>query len=292
MVQIVLLSSDLLVNTEAFSTPSITRDLGTGAITVPYNYYNGIYGKANFQLQSLVFPPNQTKKKMALSSFRGTFLQMTTEQYYNNHLLVKSTDGTVVKNYLFEPRWFETIADYVTYLNTICAPDLNFTYNNPTAVPTYNPPYWDNSVGKCEINALVGGAFDGKQWYIDFDRTSINRSLGFDLGRTPTINSTLESLLSNSVFTTKSIGKIFMSFQVGTKSFTNSRTPLTYLVYTEGDSTTNLPASSLSFNVNKDFAQYINIDTSQFNQLVVSLYDEYNNIITLHGHYSIILDVE
>lgn len=298
MVQIVLLTSDLIVNTEAFVTPTIIRNnLGTtGDLVVPYDYYNALYGKAVFQLQSLVFPIGQTKKKMSLNSFRGSFLQMTTEKFYNNHLLVKSTDGTVVRNYVFEPRWFETVADFVTYLNdpTICGNDLLFIYNDATTVDPYagGLPGWNNAVGKCEIRAVVGGAFDGKQWFIEFDTTSIGRPLGFQLGATPVINGTTQALIGNDVFTTKSIGRIFMSLQVGSKSYTNSRTPLTYLVYTEGDAGENIPARTLSFNVNKDFAQSITIDTSQFNQLVVSLYDEYHNIIQLHGNYSFVLDVE
>lgn len=297
MVQIVLLTSDLIINTEAFVTPTITRNVSNNQITVPYDYYNALYGKAVFQLQSLVFPPGQTRKKMSLNSFRGSFLQMTTEKFYNNHLLVKSTDGTVSKNYVFDPRYFNTVQDFIAYLNIMCD-DLIFTYNDPSNVPPVVAPpdpaaaYWNNAVGKCEIQAKPTKSFDGKDWYIDFDTTSIGRPLGFQLGKTPVINSTTHSLISNDVCTKKSIGKIFMSLQVGSKSYTNSRTPLTYLVYTEGDSTVNAPAASLSFNVNKDFAQSITIDTSQFNQLVVSLYDEYHNIIQLHGNYSFVLDVE
>lgn len=65
MVQIVLLTSDLIVNTEAFVTPTIIRNnLGTtGDLVVPYDYYNALYGKAVFQLQSLVFPIGQTKRR-------------------------------------------------------------------------------------------------------------------------------------------------------------------------------------------------------------------------------------
>jgi len=286
MVQLILSSSSLFQNSTNVITPTIIKNNGSGALSVPYNYYDQIYGKAKFDLNSLVFSDDKQTRRMYLKSFRGTYLQMTTEKNYNNHLWVNNvTDGTVT-NYVFEPKLFKDVPDFVTYLNSVCV-DLVISWNDPSITPqNYN-----QAVDKCVITAKVGGALDGKIWNIDFDEKSINRSLGFDLGVTPNINPG-ESLVSNTPFTVESIGRIYLSLQVGTKAYSNGRSPVSFIVYVQGTNLDNTPAKSLSFNSNTDFEQHIEITSSQFNQLVVSILDEYGNIVYLGGHYSMVYEIE
>lgn len=281
MVQIVLSSSSLPINTESYESPSIIQ---TGAnYIVPYDYYDMIYGKAVYSIPTISFPgPQGVTRRMRLKTFKGTYFQMTTEKKYNNNLILHNVTDNTTTVYQFEPKIFDSVTDYVTYLNLTCL-DLTFAYNDPNT----NPEVYGIAAGKCVITHND----PTKEWYLYFDSRSINRSLGFDLGKTPNVPPG-SSLVSNTSFTLSSIGRIYMSLQVGTKSFTNARSFLSYIVYVEGINLENTPAKSLSFNENNQFQQYIDINTSQFNQIVVSLYDEFNNIVYLHGHYNFVLEIE
>jgi len=286
MVQIVLSSSSLPVNTESQVSPCIIE---SGAnVTVPYNYYDSIYGRAVYTIPSFTFPDYNANRKMRLKSFRGTFLELTNEKYYNNEIILHNLTSNTKFAFQMPPALYNDITTYAADLTTVCdanagADGLTFEYVDPTT----NPQNDGIKTAKCKITNKNAG----EEWRLFFSRRSFNRSLGFDLGFTP-ICPAGGSLISNTPFTITSIGRIYMSLQIGTKSFTNAVVSTSYIVYVSGPSLENTPAKSLSFNESSDFPQHIDINTSQFNQLVVSLYDEFGNIIYLNGHYSLILEIE
>lgn len=295
MVQIILSSASLEINRANRTNPSfIGDDQIPPNYSFPTQFYNFIYGNAVYSLPSLSLNANMPQvRRLKLKSFRGNYIQLTNERYYNNHMVVENvTDGTF-QDYVFPPRKFASVADYVTALNTE-VPDLIFTYNDPNTVP--DPSIYGDRVDRVEITANPAGSLLNKSFRLFFDSTSINRSLGFDLGYTQVIPYGY-TLIGNYSFTVNSIAKLFISLNIGSKSYTNINSAITYIIYIDSLSNpiidnTAAKGQNITFNDNLTFDQYIDIQGSQFNQIVVSIRDEYGNVVYLNGHYNLVLEIE
>jgi hypothetical protein len=288
MVQLILSSASLEINQNLFITPSyisVPDPLNPGNFIerVPYDYLNKLYGSANFKLNTVITKPGA--KKLRLKAFKATYVQMTNEKYYNNHLTYENiTDNTIVR-YNFPVQKFNDEDDYITYLNATCT-DLNFVLNDGT-LP--NPNLLGDKITRVTVNHVD----PTKEWRFLWDGQSISRSMGFDLGATYTVPPG-GKITGLTPFTCESIGKLFISLQVGTKSFSNINNQCTYIVYAESFTRSTLSnyIDVINFVQNLEFDQYVEVTSSQYNNLIVSIYDEFGNIVYLNGHYTIILELD
>lgn len=288
MVQLILSSASLEINQNLFTTPSyisVPDPLNPGNFIdeVPYQYLNQLYGNANFKLNTVITKPGP--KKLRLKAFKATYVQMTNEKYYNNHLTYENITDNIIVRYNFPVQKFNDEADYITYLNATCT-DLNFVLNDGT-LP--NPNLLGDKITRVTVNHVD----PTKEWRFLFDGRSINRSMGFDLGATYNVPPG-GKITGLTPFTCESIGKLFISLQVGTKSFSNINNQCTYIVYAESftRSLVSNYIDIINFVQNLEFDQYVEVTSSQYNNLIVSIYDEFGNIIYLNGHYTIILELE
>jgi hypothetical protein len=286
MVQLILSSASLEVNQDLFTTPSYIsipdpNNPGDFIDQVPYNYMNMIYGNAPFKLNTVHV---NNVKKLKLKAFKATYIQFTNEKFYNNSLTYQNLTTNNIIVYKFPPQIFATDQDYITYLNATCT-DLNFVLND-ASLP--NPNLLGDKVGAVTINHVDPNV----EWRFLFDKSSINRSLGFDLGATEIIPPG-GKITGLTTFSTSSIGKLFISLQIGSKSYSNIRNQCTFIVYVESFLTEEDPfIDVVNFVENLQYEQYVDVTTSQYNQINVSIFDEYGNIVYLHGHYTIILELE
>lgn len=232
-----------------------------------------------FRCRFNINPISISKKKMFLKEIGFNYCILTLNESFNTHMKYYNiTDGTT-HNYVFTPQNFSNITDFIAYLNATCT-DLNFVYNsNPSAGDKYN------RITINHVNPL-------KSYRLIFDSKSIFRLLGFYFGTSSNIpaGSTVTGVYNA---TLTPIGTIYVSLGLPNTNLSNLGVSFDYIGVIEGGSDIEPIAFGQKVRIFefKSFTQYIDIKSTQFNQLYLSFYDAYANYVPLNSIYTLTFEL-
>lgn len=221
-------------------------------------------------------------KYLRLKNFNAGYNINTLCHNYNNNIQVENiTDGTI-NRYYFDVRLFQNITDLVAYLNTTpSAAEITYEYIDPTSTDS-------------ELAGRVRIRYNDhtKKWRLYFDEQSIFRPLGFQKGYTQEVNPTgalnpsyLCGIYAAGITT---ITTLLITFNLSQDNFSNTYSSYTFIVNAVLDP---VKGVIFSFNENSYFKQQIDLKSRQFNQIIVTFHDEFNNIVELNSFYEFILEL-
>lgn len=221
-------------------------------------------------------------KYLRLKNFNAGYNIPTLADTFNNNIIVKDiTNGTSIK-YTFGIRRFQVIGDLITYLNTVCAASLVFEYVDPAT----NDSYAAGSIRISHVDTTI-------YWQLEFNAQSIFRPLGFQPGLTdivppPSNPANPLYLIGNYIGGLTTIATILISINLSQNNFSNTTANYSFIVNAELGPTNGI---IFSFNENTYYRQQLELKSTQFNQIQISIHDEFNNVINLGSFYELILEL-
>jgi len=265
---------------------SANQNFNNPYLTSPYYYINGILPQKNPYYNAIynINPVSVTYKKLFFKEFSFNYGILTMNESFNNNMTFFNVNTGLYVKYIFEPQNFLSIADFITFLNTNC-PALNFVYHDPL---TGNPQVDLELTGRITINAVDPTV----SFQLFFDSKSIFRLLGFSFGTTPVIpvggnisgvyNATLEP-----------IGIIYLNIGLTSTNFSNLDVSFSFIVDVRGGDNGYVGIFNAKIKVleNMTFSQHIELKSTQFNQLKISLLDVYGNYVPLNSIYTLTMEL-
>lgn len=257
------------INSERFNTSNYN-------IQVP-SFIDNVDSNINpfFRAKFDINPLSVTRKKLYLKEFGFNYCILTLNKSFNTHLQYYNITDNLYVNYTFDPQNFDTQADFVTYLNATCT-DLNFVHNTNTLD--------GNKYGRITINHID----PTKSFRIIFDEKSIFRLLGFYFGTTQNVpaGSTITGVYN---FTLQPIGTIYINIGLPSVNLSNLGISFTYVAVV--GATINEFSQKIRIFEFESFSQYIDISSTQFNQMIISFEDAFGNFVPLNSIYTLTFEL-
>ena len=231
-------------------------------------YQNFVYG---------INPLSVVYKYCYFKEFGFNFCVLTLNESFNTNLTYFNITTGIKTVYFFQPQNFNTMADFITYLNTTCT-DLNFVYNDPST-PQINL----QKNGRITINNIAGDSFR-----LIFDSKSIFRLLGFYFGTTQDVPAGLGNEI-NGVYnaTLEPIGTMYLSISLPSTNLSNLFSSFNFILV--------IPRQPTEFGEkirifeNTTFSQRFRLFSTQFNQIKITINDAYGNYVPLNSIYTLTL---
>jgi len=223
-------------------------------------------------------PISIVKKKLLLKEISFNYSILPINESFNYRIGYRNVTDNIFGIYEFTPQAFNSITDMVTYLNTAC-PNLVFTYyNNVTDLHKYK---------KIDVKY----ADPTKKFQLILDSKSIFRLIGLYFGSTPVIDEG-QAILGEYQATLNPLDVFYLSVGLPSQNLSNLEITYNFVATLDGiEQDVSNFGKKIRIYEFKTFSQYIPITSTQINQMIISFYDAFNNVVILNSPYTLTFEL-